>query len=198
MDKLQIYGGLPLDGEIRASGAKNATLPIIAGALRRYLADRGIATDRARVRTLVPVSVRTADEHLALGNRVSAMFASLPVDVTDPLARLHAIMHETRLLKAHGQPQAIGLAMAVAGTLPSAAGPLFAGLTARYPVVIVPNARFMPPEPAERLAALARAGGHVIFVSRVHEGAAGLEDREGRRDRVRRDRKSRSMKYSHR
>ena len=33
MDKLQIRGGIPLDGEVRISGAKNATLPILAGAL---------------------------------------------------------------------------------------------------------------------------------------------------------------------
>jgi len=33
MDKLQINGGIPLEGEIRISGAKNATLPILAGAL---------------------------------------------------------------------------------------------------------------------------------------------------------------------
>ena len=33
MDKLQIHGGVPLEGEVRISGAKNATLPILAGAL---------------------------------------------------------------------------------------------------------------------------------------------------------------------
>src|ERR1700752_4853594 len=33
MDKLQINGGIPLEGEVRISGAKNATLPILAGAL---------------------------------------------------------------------------------------------------------------------------------------------------------------------
>ena len=33
MDKLQICGGVPLEGEVRISGAKNATLPILAGAL---------------------------------------------------------------------------------------------------------------------------------------------------------------------
>ena len=33
MDKLHIRGGVPLDGEVRISGAKNATLPILAGAL---------------------------------------------------------------------------------------------------------------------------------------------------------------------
>ena len=33
MDKLQITGGIRLDGEIRISGAKNATLPVLAAAL---------------------------------------------------------------------------------------------------------------------------------------------------------------------
>ena len=33
MDKLQIQGGKPLEGEVRISGAKNAALPILAGTL---------------------------------------------------------------------------------------------------------------------------------------------------------------------
>jgi UDP-N-acetylglucosamine 1-carboxyvinyltransferase len=33
VDKLQIKGGVPLEGEVRVSGSKNATLPILAGAL---------------------------------------------------------------------------------------------------------------------------------------------------------------------
>jgi len=33
VDKLQIQGGIPLEGEVRISGAKNATLPILAAAL---------------------------------------------------------------------------------------------------------------------------------------------------------------------
>jgi len=33
MDKLQIQGGTPLDGQIRVTGAKNAALPIFAGSL---------------------------------------------------------------------------------------------------------------------------------------------------------------------
>ena len=33
MDKLQIHGGRPLEGDVRISGAKNAALPILAGTL---------------------------------------------------------------------------------------------------------------------------------------------------------------------
>ena len=33
MDKLQIKGGVPLEGDVKISGSKNATLPILAGAI---------------------------------------------------------------------------------------------------------------------------------------------------------------------
>jgi len=33
MDKLEIRGGIPLEGDVRISGAKNAALPILAGSL---------------------------------------------------------------------------------------------------------------------------------------------------------------------
>src|SRR4029453_10029113 len=33
MDKLQVHGGAPLEGDVRISGAKNAALPILAGTL---------------------------------------------------------------------------------------------------------------------------------------------------------------------
>jgi len=66
------------------------------------------------------------------------------------------------------------------------AGELRAG-TGRYPVVIVPSARFMPPESAARLAELVHGGGHAIFVERLPEGAAGLRERDERRARVRRE-----------
>jgi len=39
VDRLQIQGGQPLEGEVRISGAKNATLPILAGTL---LADNSV------------------------------------------------------------------------------------------------------------------------------------------------------------
>jgi hypothetical protein len=63
-------------------------------------------------------------------------------------------------------------------------GELRAG-TGRYPVVVVPAAQFMPPESAERLLELVRAGGHVVFVERSPEGAAGLRDHHARSARTR-------------
>jgi hypothetical protein len=90
-------------------------------ALGRYLRARGVAADGLCVRALVPVNVRRDDEHLALGNRVSAMFAALPVGIADPLARLQRVSEDLRELKERGQARAVGFALAAAGALPTAA-----------------------------------------------------------------------------
>jgi diacylglycerol O-acyltransferase / wax synthase len=109
-----------------AAGCKvnDVVLAVIAGGIRRHLLRRGVAVDGMALRALVPVSTRRDDEHLQLGNRVSAMFATLPVGEADPLARLRTVMAETRILKAARQSSGTELALAVLGALPAALGPL--------------------------------------------------------------------------
>ncbi|HET9185586.1 MAG TPA: wax ester/triacylglycerol synthase family O-acyltransferase, partial [Solirubrobacterales bacterium] len=60
-------------------------LSIVAGALGKYMRARGQETDGLELRALVPVSVRAAEEHGALGNRITAMMAPLPVWCEDPV-----------------------------------------------------------------------------------------------------------------
>jgi diacylglycerol O-acyltransferase / wax synthase len=78
-------------------------LSIVAGALGRYMRARGHDTDELELRALVPVSVRAAEEHGALGNRISAMMASLPVWCEDPVERLHIVTEHMGDLKSSGQ-----------------------------------------------------------------------------------------------
>ena len=69
----------------------DVVLAAVAGALGRYLRARGHATAGLELKAMVPISVRTADESGALGNRVSAMYAPLPVGIEDPGERLLAV-----------------------------------------------------------------------------------------------------------
>jgi diacylglycerol O-acyltransferase / wax synthase len=69
----------------------DVVLAAVAGGLGRYLRARGHATADLELKAMVPLSVRTADQHGALGNRVSAMYAPLPVGVDDPAERLRAV-----------------------------------------------------------------------------------------------------------
>jgi WS/DGAT/MGAT family acyltransferase len=82
----------------------DVVLAAITHGFRSLLLSRGESVDRV-VRTLVPVSVRPRDTSgRAVGdgtfeNKVSAMFAELPVGIDDPVERLHAITAQMEGLK---------------------------------------------------------------------------------------------------
>jgi len=69
----------------------DAVLTVVAGALRRWLHDRGVRTEGVELRALVPVSIRSEDERGSLGNRIAAMRGPLPVYVDDPVERLRIV-----------------------------------------------------------------------------------------------------------
>jgi diacylglycerol O-acyltransferase len=81
----------------------DVVVTIVAGALGRYLRGRGHSTRGLELRAMVPISVRSADQRGALGNRVSAMMAPLPVWREDPVERLEAVSSTMRHLKHSGQ-----------------------------------------------------------------------------------------------
>ena len=56
MDKLLINGGVPLNGEIRISGAKNAALPIIVSTL---LASAGKIFDSLQMRITAQFAIHS-------------------------------------------------------------------------------------------------------------------------------------------
>jgi diacylglycerol O-acyltransferase len=81
----------------------DVVLSVVAGALGNYLRARGHDTEDLELRAMVPVSVRAEEEHGALGNRISAMMAPLPVWCEDPVERLHLVSETMGDLKGSGQ-----------------------------------------------------------------------------------------------
>ena len=77
----------------------DVVLAVVAGALGRWLRSRGVRTEGLELRALVPVSIRTADEHGALGNRIAAMRGPLPVYGRDPVERLRIVRESMQGLK---------------------------------------------------------------------------------------------------
>jgi diacylglycerol O-acyltransferase / wax synthase len=69
----------------------DVVLAAVTGAVGRFLRSRGHSTRGLELRAMVPISVRTADERGALGNRVSSFMAPLPVWAEDPLERLRMV-----------------------------------------------------------------------------------------------------------
>jgi diacylglycerol O-acyltransferase / wax synthase len=77
----------------------DVVLAMCAGALRRWLADHGALSEQPLV-TMIPVSVRDPASKGALGNKLSAMLATLPTHVTDPGRRLEIAHAATKVAKA--------------------------------------------------------------------------------------------------
>ena len=61
---------------------------------------------------MVPMNVRVASEHLALGNRISSLFVELPVAEADPVRRYRETVARAQSLKSDGQ-QATGATAAI-------------------------------------------------------------------------------------
>ena len=93
-----------------AGGTVNdVILAAVTGAIGRYLRERGHSTRDLELRAMVPISVRAADQRGALGNRVSAMMATLPVWCEDPVERLRVITESMGDLKR--SRQAVGASL---------------------------------------------------------------------------------------
>ena len=84
----------------------DVVLTVVAGGLRSWLRSRGVRTEGLELRALVPVSVRSKDEHGDLGNRIVVMRGPLPVYVEDPVARLRVVRQAMDGLK--DSKQAVG------------------------------------------------------------------------------------------
>lgn len=71
----------------------DVVLAAASGGLRRLMLSRGEDPVHG-MRAMVPVNVRTAGEHMALGNRVTSLFVHLPVDDEAPISRYaHVVDH---------------------------------------------------------------------------------------------------------
>jgi diacylglycerol O-acyltransferase / wax synthase len=105
----------------------DVVLAAVTGALGRHLRARGHTTVGLEMRAMVPVSVRTAEEHGALGNKVTTMMAPLPVWCEDPIRRLKLISRAMGDLKQSKQALGATLLTQLADFTP----PTMAGQAAR-------------------------------------------------------------------
>ena len=124
-----IWRSFPFDEfeSLRVAGdctINDAVLAVLSGALRTFIDEVGVCPDDAKVRLLVPVSVRADGTNGAdaggQGNLVTAVFPWLPVDEEDPLERVAKVREEMRTLKGREMGRATGVLLGLLGLLPSA------------------------------------------------------------------------------
>ncbi len=97
----------------------DVVLAVITRGFRDLLTQRGENLDGRVVRTMVPVSVRSESERGTYNNKVSAMFADLPVGIADPVERLAAIREQMQGLKESHQALAGSTLTSLGGFAPA-------------------------------------------------------------------------------
>jgi diacylglycerol O-acyltransferase len=98
----------------------DVVLTAVAGALGRFLADRGMETEGLNLRACVPVSLRSEAQRGALGNEIAIMMAPLPVGLKDPLARLASVRASMEHLKSSKQAEGAKVLTSLENALPPA------------------------------------------------------------------------------
>lgn len=135
----------------------DVALTAVTGGLRSLLLARDEEPPRQGLRAMVPVNIRDAGEHLALGNRITSLFVHLPVSIGDSLARYTATLQEAESLKRGTQALGGETLLDVAATAPPmihavVARSLFASRLFNITVTNVPG----PPQPLYAMGARLR------------------------------------------
>jgi WS/DGAT/MGAT family acyltransferase len=96
----------------------DVVLTVVTGMLRSYYRAHGHITDDVTLRAMVPMSIRAEDERGALGNRVTAMYAPLPLYADDPVQRFEIVREAMHGLKDSGQAMGAEMITRLAGFAP--------------------------------------------------------------------------------
>jgi diacylglycerol O-acyltransferase len=95
----------------------DAVLAVAAGGVRRFLEQRH--EPPIRLKTMVPVNVRSDDGGAALGNRISFVFVELPCDEPDPVRRLLDVHEAMSARKDSGDPDGADALLELIGHAPT-------------------------------------------------------------------------------
>ena len=104
-------------GKALGASINDVLLACAAGAIGKYLADKGEDPDGKEIRAMVPVNLRPLEQAWQLGNRFGLVPLVLPIGIANPIERLFAVRARMSELKGSFQPvMAFGL-LSVAGLL---------------------------------------------------------------------------------
>jgi WS/DGAT/MGAT family acyltransferase len=134
-------------GKVLDCSVNDVLLATVAGALRRYLVDKGDATGGVELRAMVPVNLRANETEIGLGNRFGLVTLLLPVGIANPLARLYEVHHRMEALKGSYQALVAFALLGAAGIAPNAVQQQVLDLLANKATAVMTNV----PGPQEQL-----------------------------------------------
>ena len=114
------------------ASVNDVILALVTATIRRYQELHGDRVKGRLLRMMVPVSLRGSDSSGELGNRISLVPVTIPLDIRNPLKLLAAVHKRTEFLKRSHAAELVSLAGGLIGMFPTAmqalAGPVLSQL----------------------------------------------------------------------
>ena len=118
-----------------ASGTSvnDVILTLVTATIRRYLELHGDSVKGRLFRMMVPVNLRASDSPGELGNRISLVPVTIPLDIRNPRKLLAAVHKRTELLKRAHTAELVSLAGGLIAMFPSSVQALAGQFISRLP-----------------------------------------------------------------
>jgi diacylglycerol O-acyltransferase len=118
--------------QICSASVNDVILTLVTASIRRYLELHGDRVKGQRLRMMVPVNLRGNDSASELGNRISLIPVTVPLDIRNSRKLLEAVHRRTEFLKHAHAAELVSLAGGFIGMFPTAlqalAGPMISQL----------------------------------------------------------------------
>ena len=115
------------------TSVNDVILALVTATVRRYLEMHGDRVKGRMFRMMVPVNLRGSDSPGELGNRISLVPVTIPLDIRDPRKLLAAVHRRTELLKHAHTAELVSLAGGLIGMFPNSAQALAGHIISRLP-----------------------------------------------------------------
>ena len=109
-------------------------LALVTATVRRYLELHGDRVKGRLFRMMVPVNLRGSDSVSELGNRISLVPVTIPLDIRDPGKLLAAVHRRTEFLKRSHAAELVSLAGGMIGMFPTALQALVGPIASQLPI----------------------------------------------------------------
>ena len=115
------------------TSVNDVILALVTATIRRYLELHGDSVQGRLFRMMVPVNLRGSDTTRELGNRISLVPVTIPLDIRKPLKLLAAVHKRTEFLKRAHAAELVSLTGGLIGMFPTSAQALGGHILSRLP-----------------------------------------------------------------
>lgn len=112
----------------------DVVLAVVTSAIQRYVERQGVRTRGRLLRIVVPVNVRGNGTAGELGNRITFLPITIPLDIRNVRRLMGAIRERMAFLKSAHLAELVGVVGTVLGTIPSAAQVVIGPIVSQLPL----------------------------------------------------------------